>query len=643
MFDLFRSREKSVRILLGVLLGLVALSMLVYLIPGAAPMGGGSSNQNVIASVGDESITAMDVQRAVQNITRGQQNLPKAILAMYIPSIVNQMIEEKAMAYKAREMGLRVSDQELGDSIQSELAAAMGGKFDMNIYQAVLAQQGMTTADFEKSRREAMLGSRLENLESQSLIITDQEARAEYQRKNLKVGLDYLQFQAKDFTSKVNKDPAAVKAYFDKNRAQFRIPEKRDLTLIVGAPADFMASANISDAQLRQEYQDNIDSYRAPERVLVRHILIKTQGQPKEDAPKLKAKAEDILKQLQHGANFGELAKQNSDDPGSKVKGGELGWIVRGQTVPNFEKTAFSLKPGQLSGLVETEYGYHIIQVEDKQAAHTQSFDEVKPQLLAELQKQAAADNLKKAMDAAHAEILHNPAQAQAIAKKYNLKVFTLNKFAKTDSMPEINTQAEVVNAVFSTPKGGVTDVIDIPNQNKEAFGVVTNIIPARNAEYAEVENDVLQRYITSESLRLAQKAANDAADRARKGESLQAIGKEAGISVKTAAPFTIDGAAEGIGSASLLAAAFKDNVGDVVGPVTAESADFACRVSQKIPADMGQFAASKTAIIQNLTQQRQSLQGPLFRDSVVNELKRRRKIQINQAALQRVLGAYQS
>ena len=110
MFDLFRSREKSVRILLGVLLGLVALSMLVYLIPGGTS-GGGLTNENVIASVGGEKITAIDVQRAIQNVTRGQQNLPRAVLAMYIPSLVNQMIEEKAMAYKAREMGIQVSDE----------------------------------------------------------------------------------------------------------------------------------------------------------------------------------------------------------------------------------------------------------------------------------------------------------------------------------------------------------------------------------------------------------------------------------------------------------------------------------------------------------------------------------------------------
>jgi len=140
MFDLFRSREKSVRILLGVLLGVVALSMLVYLIPGGFG-NADASGQNVVAVVGNDKITTVDVQRALQNITRGQANLPKGILGMYAPMLVNQMIEQKAMAYKAREMGLRVSDQELGDAIQNEFAAQTGGKFDMSIYQAVLANR----------------------------------------------------------------------------------------------------------------------------------------------------------------------------------------------------------------------------------------------------------------------------------------------------------------------------------------------------------------------------------------------------------------------------------------------------------------------------------------------------------------------
>ncbi|MBV9611485.1 MAG: peptidylprolyl isomerase [Acidobacteriaceae bacterium] len=630
------------RILLGVLLGLVALSMLFYLIPGG-PGTGGISNQNVVASIGDSKITSVDVQRAIQNITRGQQNLPKGVLAMYVPSLINQMIESKAMAYKARELGLRISDQELGDAIQSELNAAMGGKFDMNTYQMALAQQGISITDFENSRRESMLATRLENLESQSLVITDQQARAEYQRKNLKIGLDYIEFQSKDFTSKINKDPAALKAYFDRNRASFQIPEKRSLDLIVGANQDFVQHAKVTDAQIQREYQDNIDTYRIPERVLVRHILIKTQGLPKDQLPKLKAKAEDILKQLQHGGNFAELAKQNSDDPGSKPKGGELGWVVKGQTVPNFEKTAFSLQPGQLSGLVETEYGYHIIQVEDKQAAHTQSLDEVKPVLTAQLRNEIGAEDVKKAIDAARAEILRNPGQAEPIAKKYNVRFFKVDNFARTGSLPEVNTPPDLVNAIFGTAKNGTTDVVDVQNQGKQAFAVITNIVPARNAEYAEVENEVLQRYTTADSLRLAQQAAQAAADRARKGESLESLAKQYGIQVKTAAPFTIDGAAEGIGSASLLSAAFKGNVGDVFGPIAAQSGEFVCKVSQKLPADMTQFAKNKDSIVQSLMQQRQSVEQPLFRQSIVSELKRRHKIKINEAALEHIIGSYQS
>ncbi len=642
MFNLFRSRERTVRILLGALLGLVSLSMLVYLIPGG--MGGPSaSGDNVVAAVGDDKITAQDIQRAIQRITRNQTNLPKGILAMYLPSIVNQLVEAKAMAYKARELGLRVSDQELGDAIQAEFSSELGGKFDMNIYQAVLNEQGMTVADYEKQRREAMLGIRLETLELGSLVVSDQDARAEYQRKNLKVGLRYLDFDQKDFASKVNKDPAAIKAYFEKNRALFRTPEKRDFDLIVGTTADFVQSAKVSENELRKQYQEDIDSYRLPERVKVRHILIKTQGKSKEDAAKLKAKAEDILKQLQHGADFAELAKKNSEDPGSGAKGGELGWIVRGQTVPNFEKTAFSLKPGQLSGLVETEYGYHIIQVEDKQQAHVQTFDEVKPQLLADAQKELAAADLKSAITSARAEIVRNPSQADAIAKKYHLKFFKLNNFANTDTMPEVSTQPEVMNAVFSVPKGGITDIVNLDTQGKAAFAVVTNVLPAHNAEYAEVEKDVVQHYTTAESLRLAHDAAKTAADRARKGESLEAIAKDYGLTVKTAAPFTIDGAAEGIGAASLLSAAFKSNVGDVVGPVAAQSGQFVCKVAEKIPADMSQFEKNKDSIVQSLMSQKQSLQQPLFRNSVVADLTRRGKIKLNQNTISKMAASYQS
>ena len=248
MFDLFRSREKSVRILLGVMLLLVAGSMLIYLIPGGVG-DSGATGENTLASVGSDKITAVDLQREIQRLTRGQ-SLPKGILAMYIPTMVTQLIEQKAMTYKAHEMGLTVSDQQLGDAIQAAFAAQAGGKFDMQMYQGFLAQQGMSVTEFERQQREAMLGGQLETLERQAMVISDADAKAEYQRKNQKAGLEYIKFDPKDFQSKVNKDPAAVKAYFDRNRGEFRIPEKRDVALVVGETADFVQNAQVNDGIL---------------------------------------------------------------------------------------------------------------------------------------------------------------------------------------------------------------------------------------------------------------------------------------------------------------------------------------------------------------------------------------------------------
>lgn len=640
MFDLFRSREKSVRILLGVLLGLVALSMLVYLIPGGLGGDTSAAGQDTIAIVGDEKITTVDVERAVDNITRSQPNFPRSMLGFYVPSLINQIVEEKAMAYQARRMGLRVSDEELSDSIQTEFQQQLNRDFDPQVYQQVVQNMGMTVPDFERQRRDAMLATRLEALEQQSIIVTDQEARAEYQRRNEKVALDYILFDPKTFAARVSKDPAAIKAYFEKNRALFRTPEKRDGVLVAGSTATFMAMAKVSDDQLRKTYNDNIDSYRLPERVRVRHILIKTQGKPKEDEAKAKAKAEDILKQLQHGGNFAELAKKYSEDTGSAEKGGELGWITHGQTVPNFDKTAFSLQPGQLSGVVQTEYGYHIIQGEEKQPARTETFEEVKPQLLAEAQKQMAADDLGKAINAAHDEIAKKPAQADAIAKKYNLQVYNLNNITNTSTLPDANSP-ELLNAIFSTFKGGVTNVVNEDNQGKDAFAIVTNILPAHNANFNEVEAQATQRYIESQSQSMAQSDAAKAAADVRKGESLQAVAKTYGATVKTAPAFTVDGVVGDLGSALAFSAAFKDKLGAVLGPVAVQSGQVVAAVTQKLPADMSLYSKSKDAIVQSLTQQRLSVQGALFRDSIVSDLRHHGKIKTNQDNITRLTASF--
>ncbi|MGC2659508.1 MAG: peptidylprolyl isomerase [Bryobacteraceae bacterium] len=643
MFDLFRSREKSVRILLGVLLGVVALSMLLYLIPGGPGSSSGPSGNNVIATVGDQKITMQQLQQSIQSVTQ-RQTIPKQLLAQYIPVILNSLIEEQALAYRARQLGITVSDKELADLIRADMSRALGGtNFDLSLYQAALAQQDMTVADFEHKQREDFLASRLETLELQSIVISQAEAKQRFKDGNQKVALQYLAFEPKIFVSKVNQDPAAIKAYFDKNRALFQTPEKRSADMVVGTLPDFEKSAKVTDAQLLALYNTNLDTYRVPERVHVRHILIMTQGKSPEEKAKLKIKAQDILSQLQKGADFAELAKKDSQDPGSQSKGGDLGWIVRGQTVAPFEQSAFSLKPNELSGVVESSFGYHIIQVLEHQAAHLQTFDEVKPQLLAQMQKQVGAEDMKNAVAAAHAETEKNPGQVAEIAKKYDLRYLKVDQVAGNQSLPEVMTSPEPIGNIFNTPKGQVTKVSNIDSMGKAEFAVVTAIAPAHQSTLEDAHKEVVDKYTTAESLRLNHEAATKADEDAKKGTPLEVIGKQYGLEVKTAAPFTQNGAAEGIGPGVDLKAAFTANVGGVLPVVNITSNSFVCKVTQKVPANMEDYEKNKAAYIQQLSGQLQGFYQKLLRQSLVDHLKQTGKIKINQELLARLVSDTQS
>ena len=203
------------------------------------------------------------------------------------------------------------------------------------------------------------------------------------------------------------------------NPQLFTVPEKESFQVVVVDQAKLEKSMDISDAQLRAAYSASMDNFRVPERVHVEHILIKTSGMNDADKKKALAKADDILKQLQGGANFADLAKKYSDDPGSGQKGGDLGWLVHDQTVAAFDKAAFSLPVNQLSGIVTTEFGYHILKVLEKQSAHVTPFEEVKDKLAEDIKKQSVTDKMQANADQIHTDLLKSPGSVADVVKKY--------------------------------------------------------------------------------------------------------------------------------------------------------------------------------------------------------------------------------
>ena len=373
MFDLFRSRDKAVRYLLGALLGLVALSMVITLIPGYGAVS--APREQLVAEIGGEPLTVREVQQTIQAVTRNRQ-VPDEMLQFYLPQIIDQMITERAVAYQAKRMGFRITDEEVANAIRSMLTQYFpDGNIPDEAYRQFLQQQGQDVTQFERNIRQNLLQLRLQNIALEGAIVTPDEVEREFHRKNDKVKVQFVKFSPPAEPSlagdgHARRDPS----HYNAAKAQYQTPEKRSLGIVIADEAKIGAAFQVPEAQLRAAYSQQVDRFRTPERVKVRHILIKTAESPKDQIPKLEAKANDILKQLKGGADFAKLAKENSEDPGSAVKGGDLDWIVRGQTVPAFEQAAFSLKPNELSNIVKTEYGFHILQVQEKEAGAHEAF-----------------------------------------------------------------------------------------------------------------------------------------------------------------------------------------------------------------------------------------------------------------------------
>jgi peptidyl-prolyl cis-trans isomerase D len=642
MFDLFRSRDKAVRYVLGGLLMLVALSMVITLIPGWGSQTG--SDDQVVAEIGKTAITVRQVQTELQSLVRNRQ-VPAEMLQVYAPQYIDQMIIERAVSYQAARMGFRVTDSELANTIRAMIPRLFnnGQLVDKAAYENLLAERGMSIPEFESMVREQILRSRLQNLASEGVVITPKEIQAQYEKTHEKAKIEYIAFKSENLKRDVKVTPEDLKAYYAANQNTYMEGEKRDLALLVADQEKIGATINISDAQLRQAYDSQRNQFRTPERVKVRHILVKTTDKPPAEVAKLKEKAQDLLKQIKGGGNFAELAKKNSDDTASAEKGGELGWVTRGQTVQNFENAAFSLKPGQTSDVISTEYGFHILQVEEKQDAHTQTFDEVKDQIAAEMKKQLLFERMQTAADQARAALDKNPSNIDQIANQYALEVVRVDKASAGQSYPQAGAVPDMDAAMAGLKKGEVTPVFQAPG-DKLVFAEVLNTYPAHVQPLTDVEARVREAVVNQKAQVLATDRANQAASKLNAGEDINKVAKELGAEVKTSTEFTINDAIEGVGSATMFSQAFSKPVGAILGPVpSASGASIVAKVIAKVPADMSQLEASRQSIITDLKQKKAQEQRELFYDSILAQLIKEGKVKKHNDTIRRLVASYRA
>ena len=641
MFDLFRSRDKAVRYLLGGLLGLVALSMVITLIPGfGSPT---RAPEQVVAEIGKEQITVREVQTTLQGMMRNK-SIPPEMIQLYVPQLVDQMINERALAYQAKRMGFEVTDAETANAIRSVLSQLFPtGEFNKEIYERFLAEQGLTVGEFEGNIAKNLLVLKLRNIAMEGVVVSPREVESEYHRRNDKVKLEYVVFDPAKLKSQVTTTAAEDLDYYTKNKGRFMSNERRSFDVLTADEAKVAASIDVPEAELRKAYNANKDKYRTPERVKERHILISSMNKPKDEQAKLEAKAADLLKQIRAGGDFAELAKKNSDDPGSAPKGGDLGWVTRGQMVKPFEEASFALKPNEISNLVKTDYGFHIVQVQEKEEARVKPFAEVQAELATGLKKQMVFDRMQGMVDKARLALQKSPQQAEQIARENNLIFQRVVNHGPNESLPEFGTSREVDAAVAPLKVNDVSPVFQI-GQNKLAIALETGITPVRQGEFAEMQADVKKQLITEKTQKLTQeKTAEIMAKLKSGGTDLKALSKSLGLDLRSTAAFSREGAADGIGPASYLEEAFTKPVGATVGPVTVDGKIFYCKVEQLVPADMKEFAAKRDDMLLALKKRKSTERKELFEDGLVTQLVKEGKVKKYPEVIQRVGSSYRS
>ena len=387
------------------------------------------------------------------------------------------------------------------------------------------------------------------------MVVSSADVEKEYRHRNDKIKVQYVLLTNDKYHAEGEANAAETRAYYDAHKTTFQAPERRSLAIIMLDPMRIAATIQPKEEDVRREYNTDQDKFRTPERVNVRHILYKTDAT--NDAA-MKNKAELTLKMLQSGSDFAKMAKENSQDPGSGANGGELGWIVKGQTVPEFEKASFSLPVGQLSGLVKTTYGYHILQVSQHEQAHLQAFEEVKPQLTMQVTMRKAGEEMQKLSDKVVAELRKDPAHPEKAAEAAGTTVIKAENIKAGDAIPEVGTSKEFNDAIAPLRKGEVTaGPVALPG-GRAALAIVTEYQPVHPATYEEAVDEAHTRASVNklQSI-LATKLSDLLAKTHAMGEDIEKAAKSLGMEVKVSGDSNREAAIEGIGQAATLTDAF--------------------------------------------------------------------------------------
>jgi peptidyl-prolyl cis-trans isomerase D len=548
MLDVMRRHAYSWGI--KILLGFIAVVMTFW------GLGTGFFNQvHPVATVNGARVLPDEVNTEADRIRTIVQNMYGANAAAVLKAInlrqeaLDRIIENHLVASEARKLGLRISNQELQERIESQKAFQVDGSFDFRTYEAVLRDNGMLPTDFEAETRTQMTADMLQRMIGDGVQVSTEEVRHAYDLQNQSITLAYLKIGWQQFAPAINPTDKQVADYYRANREQFREPERVQIEYIHYAPLVMASKLVPSDTDIADYYKSNLKSrFTHPDMVHASHILIAVpDGATQKEKDAARAKAEDILKQLKKGADFKKLAARYSDDKSNRLDGGDLGWFPRGEMIKPFNDAVFSMKPGQIQ-IVETKFGFHVVRLDGLKPAHTDTLAEARPAIIQALRTTAGAKLARDAIDHDLSLALSGKS-LQEIAKARGLEVVAPPPFARDEDIQGIGRDPKLAAAAFGL---GVGDVRAVAAQGAPFLIKLDKTIASHIPPLNQIEAKVRAAYVRQAAGADAHAEAKKLLAAIKSPSDLQKVAADNKLVVATAGPFPrASGAVPGIGDFS--------------------------------------------------------------------------------------------
>lgn len=575
--------------------------------------GGGPAANNVAASVGGQQVTIEEFERQYKRLEGlyrqiyGEQFTAEAARQMGLPlQALNQAVSQKILLAEARSMGLETTDEEVRDRVLQEPAFkdAQGRFVGEERYAEILrGARYPSPAAFEAELRDEILVKKLMDIMEANLFVSDQEVEQSYRDQVERARIRYIQLPRARFAAAAMVAAPEVQSYFEKHKAEYRLPEQREAAYLLIDQNQLAASAKVDDKALRDYYQQHQDEFARPEQVHARHILVDTKGKSDAEA---QAKIAAAKARLAKGEAFATVAREVSDEPAAKTSGGDLGFFGRGQMIKEFEDAAFNGQVGTLIGPVKTQFGYHLIEVLEKKAAGTQSFEEVRDtirQRLSSEQTTQVAESRAKALAKKVADAKPKTADAlKAMASPAEGVTFAeTGPFAKQQPINGLGYAPAFANAAFALQKGGVSEAVQTPAGWAVLY--LKDVKAPRLPELKDVEPQVRNAMVRQKQQEQALQQLRQAK---ASGKTLDQIAAEMGLEIKESSEFGAQGAIPGIGANPELAkSALALSTGQMGGPVADAQGALLFEVKERKSWDPIQFAAAREQTRESLRRQK--------------------------------------